>query len=596
MKNQINISPNQLLAHLQKAHIVKPEEKSMPAAGTNSQRAVLPTRAMTVNPMNRLMYRGSRNIIEPNRSIDYSVLRRISEKAWLINAIIGHLSRQVQPFLKPSTDNNIRGFQIRLKDKGSTPSAEDKDLIKRYTAFFVNTGFGDDPDREDKLVQHATKAIRDVYTLDQVTTELQRTKTRKAYAFWAVDPATILKCSEEGYYGNDRIKYIQQVQLQTTAMFTRDDLIFDYMNPRTDVDHSGYGYSYVEQAIELILAMINSFVYNSGFFTEDRLPRGMLLLQGDADTEEVEMMEDYLINIMSGGPGSKWRVPILPAGASGTGDAGRKVEWVSLQGSNKDMEFSQWTETIWSSVSALFGVDLEELGIKTSKSGSVLGDNVGPKIDASKARGLATSLSFLESHYQKILDKLDPRFDFEFMGYERDDPSVKNSTREAELRTFKTIDEIRVESGLKPFKQPWSMIPLNPYAVQLFQSSQQGGGDAAAGGQAGDPSGAPGAAGDDQGGDTGDGAAAGKDPFSRYKNMITGGDDNGADAGEKGPNAGTGQKSGRSIFDAFGSENDGEANNDGDSSDNKKAGRGIKDGMHKSITPGSVNETIEIIV
>jgi hypothetical protein len=324
----------------------------------------------------------------------------------------------------------------------------------------------------------------------------------------------------------------------------------------------------------------------------------MLLLQGDADTEEVEMMEDYLINIMSGGPGSKWRVPILPAGGSGTGgDAGRKVEWVSLQGSNKDMEFSQWTETIWSSVSALFGVDLEELGIKTSKSGGVIGDNVGPKIDASKARGLATSLSFLENHYQKILDKLDPRFDFEFMGYERDDPTVKNATREAELRTFKCIDNLCIEAGMKPYKQPWSMMPLNPYAVQLYQAMQQQSAGGATAGQGSDPSAMPGAPGDDQGGDTGDGpATGGKDPFSRYRNMITGGDDSGADAGQKVANAGTGQKSGRSIFDAFGSENNGEANNDAESGDNGKDGRSNKDGMHKSITQGSVNETIEIIV
>jgi hypothetical protein len=334
--------------------------------------------------------------------------------------------------------------------------------------------------------------------------------------------------------------------------------------------------------------MINSFVYNSGFFTEDRLPRGMLLLQGDADTEEVEMMEDYLINIMSGGPGSKWRVPILPAGSDGTGENGRKVEWVSLQGSNKDMEFSQWTETIWTSVAALFGVDLEELGIKTGRSTGVLPDNVGPKIDASKSRGLATSLSFLENHYQKILNKMDPRFDFEFMGYERDDPTVKNNMREAELRTYKTMDELRVEAGLKPFKQPWSMIPLNPYAVQLFQSSQQGGDDGAA---AGDPSGMGGAP-DGQQVDSGQ---DGGDPFEKYRSMLTGGTDEPED-GKKSVNPGIGQKSGRSIFDVVGGNDGNEPNNGKGSEDQSGAGRSIHDDMHKSITTESVNETIEIIV
>jgi len=522
----INISQDELVAHLRKSGIIKKENKSI-VPMRNVTKQVEETKSVTINPFNRLMQRGGKNVIEPNRKITYQVLRTVSEKAWIINLIIGHLIAQTRPFMKASTDNNVRGYQVRLKDKDHAPNAKEKELIKTYTEFFQRTGFGVDPEREDNLVNYSAKIIRDALTLDQVTTEIQRTRGTQVYAFWAIDPATIYKCSEEGYNGDDKIKFIQEIDLVTTAYYTRDDLIFDYQHPRSDVNHSGYGYSVVEQAIDLITGMINSYIYNMGFFTEDKLPRGMLLLQGDADMEEVEAIEDYLVNIMSGGPSSKWRVPIIPAGST-SGENGKKFEWVNLQGSNKDMEFSQWMEFIWSSVAAMFGVDLEELGIKTSKSTSVMGDNTGPKIEASKSRGLSSTLSFCESHFQKILDKIDPRFDFEFVGYERDDPTLKNATREADLRTFKTIDELRAEDDKKPFNQPWSTVPLNPYVVQLIQSAQQ-----QQDGQGGPEDGMPpegseeqGREGDDQGGEEQD----------AYRKLMMGDENESDDAEDDGPN------------------------------------------------------------
>jgi hypothetical protein len=449
---------------LQRARVLKPTKGG---AG--------PLKSTFINPMNRYIYHSSRGVVETNKGITYKILRTVAERAWIINAIIDHYIRNVRPFLKPSTDRNIRGFNVTLKDMEHSMTNEEKKLAKIYEQFFLRTGFGDDPEREDDLGQYCSKVIRDALTLDQVAAELQRTVAKKIYAFWAVDGATILRAAEDGYDGNDQIRFVQEIDTITTAYYTRDDLIFEFMNPRTDIDHAGYGYSMVEQAVDLVTGLINSYMYNMGFFTEDKLPRGMLLLQGDADTEEVEMIEDYLVDIMSGGPVAKWHIPIVPAGrgsSNGEGNESRRFEWVSLQGSNKDMEFSQWTEFLWSSITAIFGVDLEEMGIRTSKSASVIGQNTAPRLEVSKSRGLGFMLGFLQGHLQRILDKVDPRYQFEFVGYEKDDLVQKGQIRESQLRTSKTIDDLRKEDGDKPFNQPWSTIPLNPYVVQLLQGSQ----------------------------------------------------------------------------------------------------------------------------
>lgn len=464
---------------LQRARVVKPAKDGEPLKST------------LVNPMTRYMYRSSRAVLESNKGISYRILRTVAERAWIINAIIAHYIRNIRPFLKPSTDKNIRGFRVTFKDAEHEMTANEKKLAGVYEQFFMKTGFGDDPDREDDLGQYCAKIIRDALTLDQIATEVQRTVAKKVYAFWAVDGATIIRTAEEGYNGNDEVKFIQEIDMVTTAMYTRDDLVFEFMNPRTDIDHAGYGYSMVEQAVDLVTGLINSYMYNMGFFTEDKLPRGMLLLQGDADTEEVEMIEDYLVDIMSGGPVAKWHIPIIPAGRNPTpdgtgGNEGRKFEWVSLQGSNKDMEFSQWTEFLWSSVTAIFGVDLEEMGIRTSKSTAIIGQNTAPRLEASKSRGLGFMLGFLQGHLQKILDKVDPRYQLEFLGYEKDDPMQKMQIRESQLRTSKTIDELRVEDGDEPFEQPWSKIPLNPYVVQMSQGAAAMGGGGMQAPQGGD--------------------------------------------------------------------------------------------------------------
>lgn len=216
-------------------------------------------------------------------------------------------------------------------------------------------------------------------TLDQVCTEKQRTKDGRLYAFWAVDPATIsrvtvsLEEEEEGIEERERIKYVQEVDMQDVAFFTDKDLEFDIMNPRSDIEHSMYGYSYVEQAMDLISGMIKSYTYNMGNFDADNLPRGMLLLNGDPDPETIEAFEDYIVSVMSS-PADKWRIPIIPSGGDGA------IQWLSLQSKNRDMEFGEWTNRLWASVAALFGTDLEELGIRLNGQSSVIPENPEARI------------------------------------------------------------------------------------------------------------------------------------------------------------------------------------------------------------------------
>lgn len=441
-----------------------------------------------------LMQRGNLNTIMPYyRSIPYRTLRRVSEKAWVLNLCISNIIKKVRPFLKPLSEGNTRGFVIKKKittdaNKNNRVSAKEKERIQELEAFLLNTGDIDDAGRTDDLDKYVSKILRDLCQLDQIATEIQRTKNGKMCAFWAVDPATIeIVISQDAIESG--IKYIQVVDNIPYAFYKENDFIFDCMNPRTDIERSGYGYSIVEQAIDLITSSINTFVYNAGFFTENKVPRGFLLLNGDADSDEVEMMEDYLANMMSGSPSSQWIVPIIPSGKNEGGEGSRRIEWINLQGTNREMEFQAWFDLQLSGIVGLFGLSMEDLGLHSQKSAPLIGADLSPKIETSKSLVLGDMLSFLQKHFNKILGYKDDNYVLEFVGYERDDPKVILDMDKEEVASFKTLNEKREERGYKKLdftkiKNP-ADLPMNPQVLQAWQGLQQGDEDNEMGGEDG---------------------------------------------------------------------------------------------------------------
>ncbi len=409
-----------------------------------------------------------------SRNVPPLTLRRVSQKAWIINLCISHVQKKIRPFLKPSTNRNLRGFVIKKKgeDVISAAGRAFKER-KRIEDFLLNTGFESDSDR-DGFGKYCIKIIRDALEIDQIATEIGYTESGEPYAFWAVDAATIEKVLP-GQSNPFNIKFVQVIDHIPQAYYPEDTLVFDYQNPRTDIYHSFYGYSYVEQAIDLITSSINAFTYNSGFFTENKLPKGMLLIDGDASQETVEQMEDYISDIMSGSVSNQWRIPIIPASTGGSGEA-NSIRFVNLAGTNREMEFQQWLDFLVSGVVALFGCSMEELGLHSSHSQALFERNTAPQIEASKSLILGDMLMFLQAYLNRIIEKFFSDYELEFVGYERDDPKAVLEFDKEEVSTFKTLNEKRKEKGLEPLKMKWAdECPANPQFVQMYQAESGAG-------------------------------------------------------------------------------------------------------------------------
>jgi hypothetical protein len=381
--------------------------------------------------------------------------------------------RHAEPFLKPSTAKNLRGFVILKKGEDISKAYGQKSKeAEAIENFLLKTGFEDDEDREDTFIKYCTKILNDFFDIDQVATEIQYTRIGKPFAFWAVDAATIEKVLP-GQENPENIKYIQVIDHVPYAFYTRNEMVFDFQNARTELQYSFYGHSYVEQAIDLITSFINTTAYNAGFFTENKLPRGMLLIDGDASQETVELMEDYLYDIMSGNPTSQWRIPIIPSGVK-KGDGSGGIKWVQLGGTNKEMEYQNWLDFLTSSVCAIFGPSIDDLGLHSSKSQPMFDGDDKFKHRENKSRILGNILGYLQAYINRIIATVNPDYELEFVGYEREDPKELLDLDKTEVETFKTLNEKREEKGLKALDFEWANIPLSPQAVQLYSASQGG--------------------------------------------------------------------------------------------------------------------------
>ena len=399
-------------------------------------------------------------------------LRAVAGKAWIINCCITHVSRKIKPFFKPVTSRNERGFIIHKRFENQITKKQDKEA-ERIRDFMVATGNYVDPSRDD-LVKYAVKLLRDELTLDQIATEIQYNKKGEPVAFFAVDAATIERVIPEKEKETE-FRYLQIVEGMPAAGYTMDNMIFDFENPRTDIYHSMYGYSLVEQAVDLITSEINTFIYNAGNFTENKLPKGMLLLNDDANSDVIDEMEDYIAEIMSGGPLNQWRIPIIPSGSK---DA--KLEWKAIN-TNREMEFQAWLDYLSSGVMALFGCSADELGIQSQKSQAMFENGGADRMAAAKSSLLGDLLVFFESYLNKIVSKINPEYVLEFVGYEKDNPNTVADLDEKEVRTWKSVNEKRAEKGLDPINleeiKNGADLPMNVQLVQMFQSQQAMGDD-----------------------------------------------------------------------------------------------------------------------
>jgi HK97 family phage portal protein len=439
-------------------------------------------------------------------SLSYDLLKSVSNQLSVVGAIINTRVNQVATFTAPHRQTNTVGFEIKHKDREHKISPREKRYIMDLESFMVNCGR---PDQNpytsrprDNFDQFTRKVIRDRMTFDALTFENIPDRKGDIFEFVAVDASTIRLAADHNIpkkdlsteefqnikpfmnssvylsdfdfprtpnvSGGKQAGYVQVWQGSVVRAFTYGELAYGVANPRTDVYVNGYGYSEIEQLLDIVTAQLWAEQYNKNFFKQGAAPKGMINIRGEnIPPEQLEAFKRaWAANIS--GVGNSWKTPVLQS---------EEVQYLNLQSTNMEMEYSRWIEYLIKLICAVYLIAPEEIGFDFSSGGMaqpMVESNNEWKMKASKDRGLRPLLKYYADVLNRnIIDKIDDKYYLDFVGLDELTEKERIELRQQQVQYFRTMNEIRKDEDLEP--DPDGDIILNPAFLQWKQMQHQWG-------------------------------------------------------------------------------------------------------------------------
>lgn len=448
----------------------------------------MPARDMKAYMENPIRMAQATNYKDKPSSLSYNILYQMSVKNSVVGAVINTRVNQVSAFTKPArfSEDGV-GYKIRLRDPSETPNSEQKEVMNSIELFLENCGFSDDSDRDD-FDTFIRKIVRDSLTYDQMCFEVIPDRKGKPAEILAVDAATI-RAASENYQAdqtwmemvpnkkNEEVKWVQVVDGTIVSWFTARELAFGVRNPRTNINLQPYGFSELEQLIHQITSHLYAEEYNSKFFSQGGTTKGVINIKSDpngvGNKEQLDSFKRQWRAQVNGMTGA-WKTPVLqvPNG----------IEYINVSQSNREMEFEKWMNYLVNIVCAVYQIDPAEVnfpnnGGVSGNGGSVFESSQEVKLKNSKDKGLKPLMRFIESIINKfVVSKFSQDYVFVFTGLDEKSEEEKAELDTKQVKTWRTVNEIRKEHGEKPLEN--GDIILDPsylnYIQQKEMAAQQG--------------------------------------------------------------------------------------------------------------------------
>lgn len=379
---------------------------------------------------------------DPNNGIAFGTLNRMGD-IFIIKAIINTRIEQVQNFLKYSVDDQKPGYQIRYKrspgSKGSDEkelSAKDKKIVDYIVRFLEDGGGNDKWECEDNFQEFTRKVLRDSLVLDQMTFELVRARNMNLKKYRAVDAALIrqLDTNDPRYrqmFENFRWHgYLPRYAMVWDGQIIRHPVSDEYVvfypwelgygirNKTTNVLRNGYGCSELETLIEIVTWILWGMQYNGNFFKQGSQPKGFINVKnGNVDQGTLNEFRQDWKQTMSTVYNSH-KIPVIQ---------GIDLEWIDLQQTNRDMEFTEWIKFLLVIACAVYRMDPSELGFQFQDAARIFGqEGQKERLDHSKQKGLTPLLVFYQNILNKyIISEIDDRLELVFTGIEIEDEAAQ---------------------------------------------------------------------------------------------------------------------------------------------------------------------------
>lgn len=376
---------------------------------------------------------------DPNNGIPFTTLQRMGD-IYIIKAIINTRIEQIQNFLRYSDDDQKPGFQLRYKRMlgGDIKEISKKDIkvVEGLVRFLEDGGENDKWSSEDNFQDFTRKTIKDSLCLDQLCFEVVRSRSMKVNKFRAVDASLIRQLdTDDPRYASMFEQYRWHGYLPRYAMVwdsqiirnpATDELVIYYpwelgygiRNKTTNVFRNGYGCSELETLIEVVTWILWGMQYNGNFFKQGSQPKGFINVKNSNIDQGTlnEFRQDWKQTMST--VYNAHKIPVIQ---------GIDLEWIDLQQSNKDMEFTEWIKFLFVVTCAVYRIDPSELGFQFQDAARVFGqDGQKERLDHSQKKGLFPLLVFFQNVVNRyIISEIDDRFEFVFTGVDIKDESAQ---------------------------------------------------------------------------------------------------------------------------------------------------------------------------
>ena len=396
-------------------------------------------------------------------SVSYATLQAMVWRMPILQTIIQTRLNQLSNFSEPQQDKFQTGYRIQLRDKKATPTKASEKRSQEMENWLRTTGKTENPRARDDFETFLRKVGRDALTYDQMCFEVREDKRGTPFDFYAVDGATIriADTTKLQYTGAvDEVRYVQIYDGLVVAEYTADELCFGVRNATTDIRNQQYGRSEIEMLISTVTSLLWAWDYNQKFFSQGTSTKGIINFKGAVPERQLRSFRRHWYSMVAGVENA-FKTPITNA---------EDLQYINLQQSNRDMEFSAWFDFLIKVASGMFGMDPMEINFKYGDSGgakSMFESGNKQKLAQSKDKGLKPYLRFIANRINSYLIRpMDEDFEFAFVGLDAQSPQELADLNNKMVTTYKTVDEVRAEEDLPPLADGAGDVILNPVWMQ----------------------------------------------------------------------------------------------------------------------------------
>jgi HK97 family phage portal protein len=403
--------------------------------------------------------------------ITYGTLKHMVWRVPIVHAVVQLRVNQVASASVKVVDRHQFGWRIRMRDSRAKPTKQDKKWIEECEPLIMRTGLTDNPRGRDDFEKFLRKSVFDSLVYDQMAWEIVPNRKGQPAEWYAVDSSTIRLADTSTTTHNEdldkTVRYVQIYDGMVISEYTQEEMCFAVRNPRSDLKLYGYGTSELEMLVPAITSLLYAWEYNSKFFTQGSAAKGIVNFKGAIPEKQLKAFRRHWYQMLSGVENA-WRTPITNA---------EELQWISMQTTNKDMEFNAWMDFLIKVVCSMYQMDPIEVNFKygnTGQKGGMNEANNKEKILESRERGLRPILRFIAQNINKhIIHPMNENFEFEFVGLDaktKDEIADLNMKR---VKTTMTIDELRAEDDLDPLPDGQGAVILDPTFLQFMNAKKQ---------------------------------------------------------------------------------------------------------------------------